>query len=231
MDGVTTELSLTIPAQPVDQDQFLALAHARRSTRSFDPRPVPAAEIERLIDAARWAPSPSNRQPWKFVSIAAKPLIHQMRDAVAAQCQVLLARQDARDAAAVEAYLQNFVHFGAAPCVIAVQVRRTRNRMADADASDIEAEGAHMAVGMAMQNILLAAVARGLVACPMSGPMIARPELERLLEISSPWSLMALIPVGWPGPSQPTAPERKRPELIWTHLEHTDQGDANGQHD
>lgn len=196
----------------------MALAHARRSTRSYAQRPVDEAEVATLIEAARWAPSPSNRQPWKFLTIARKPLIQAMRDAVSEECQKLLQKRAGADARAVEEYLLNFTHFGNAPLVIALQARATRNRMADAGASDIEGEGVHMAVGMAMQNILLAATARGLVTCPMSGPMIARPALEELLEISSPWSLMALVPVGWPGPDQPLAPERKRPDLLWNHL-------------
>ena len=201
-------------AQPVDQDMFMALARARRSTRSWSPRPVELADVEALIEAARWAPSPSNRQPWKFLTIADKPLQLQLRDIVAAGCQKLLEKRAGPDARAVEEYLLNFTHFAGAPLLIAVQGRRTRNRMAEVDASDIETEGVHMACGMAMQNILLAAVARGMVACPMSGPMIARPQLEEALEIASPWSLMALIPVGWPGPQQPLAPERKRLDLL-----------------
>jgi nitroreductase len=215
MDVMTAEMTGTTH---IDQQQFLALAHARRSTRSFSPRTVDASEIEALIEAARWAPSPSNRQPWKFLTIDSKAVILNMREAVAAECQLLLEKRAGQDARAVEEYLLNFTHFGAAPLLMAIQVRRTRNRLADADASDIESEGAHMAVGMAMQNILLAACARGLVACPMSGPMIARTALESILEIASPWSLMALIPVGWPGPGQPLAPERKRSDLIWSHL-------------
>ena len=36
--------------------------------RAFDPaRPVPRAELHRLFEAARWAPSSSNEQPWRFV--------------------------------------------------------------------------------------------------------------------------------------------------------------------
>ena len=78
---------------------------------------------------------------------------------------------------------------------------------------------ARQLAGAAMQNILLGAVAMGLVACPMSGPMIARPKLSEVLGVEAPWTLMALIPVGRPGPDQPlAAPERKRLDLIWKHL-------------
>lgn len=39
----------------------------RWSPRAFDGRPVARATILRIVEAARWAPSCSNEQPWRFV--------------------------------------------------------------------------------------------------------------------------------------------------------------------
>ncbi|GAB6061369.1 nitroreductase family protein [Deferrisoma palaeochoriense] len=41
----------------------------RRSVRRFRPDRVPADLIDRLLDAARWAPSGLNNQPWRFVVV------------------------------------------------------------------------------------------------------------------------------------------------------------------
>ncbi len=41
----------------------------RRSCRNFLPEPVAEAVIERLLEAASWAPSPLNSQPWEFIVI------------------------------------------------------------------------------------------------------------------------------------------------------------------
>ena len=65
----------------VDRDAFVDVLRTRRSTRSFDPAPLTLDEIEALIDVARWAPSPSNRQPWKFLTIANQPIKDAMRAA------------------------------------------------------------------------------------------------------------------------------------------------------
>ena len=206
-------------ARGIDREAFLEVLRTRRSTRSFDPTPLALEEIEALIDIGRWAPSPSNRQPWKFLSIADQGVKDAMRDAVTVACQRLLEKQAGPEARAIEDYLKNFIYFSKAPVVIAVMVRRTKNRLAEGDTTAVEVEGTHLAAGAAMQNILLGAVAMGLVACPMSGPMIARDELMAILGIEDPWNLMALIPVVRPGPDQPTvAPERKRLDLIWKHL-------------
>ena len=41
----------------------------RRSVRAFKQRDVPEETVEKLIDAARHAPSAGNIQPWEFVVV------------------------------------------------------------------------------------------------------------------------------------------------------------------
>lgn len=43
------------------------LISKRWSPRAFDPRPVPAQTLRSLLEAARWAPSSFNEQPWRFL--------------------------------------------------------------------------------------------------------------------------------------------------------------------
>src|SRR6202044_2450950 len=40
---------------------------ARRNVRTYRPDPVPASDLDRIAEAARRAPSASNRQHWDFV--------------------------------------------------------------------------------------------------------------------------------------------------------------------
>ncbi len=49
---------------------FARLIEARRSTRAFSERPVESGKLARLLEAARWSPSCSNRQPWRFVVVS-----------------------------------------------------------------------------------------------------------------------------------------------------------------
>lgn len=44
-----------------------ALIRGRRSVRQYQDRPVAREDIERILEAARWAPSPHGCQPWRFV--------------------------------------------------------------------------------------------------------------------------------------------------------------------
>ena len=49
---------------------FLELVKARQSDRAYDKtRPVESEKLERILEAARLAPSACNAQPWKFVVV------------------------------------------------------------------------------------------------------------------------------------------------------------------
>lgn len=48
---------------------FYKVIRTRRSIRSYKPDPVPEEVLNRVMDAARIAPSGSNRQPWKFIIV------------------------------------------------------------------------------------------------------------------------------------------------------------------
>lgn len=49
-------------------DLFEAIRQ-RRSIRAYTQEDVSEKEVEKLIDAARWAPSAGNIQPWEFVIV------------------------------------------------------------------------------------------------------------------------------------------------------------------
>jgi nitroreductase len=42
---------------------------ARRNVRDFEDRPIADGDLDRILEAARRAPSASNRQPWDFVVV------------------------------------------------------------------------------------------------------------------------------------------------------------------
>ena len=43
------------------------LIASRWSPRAYDPRPVESDKLQRIFEAARWAASASNLQPWYFL--------------------------------------------------------------------------------------------------------------------------------------------------------------------
>ncbi len=54
---------------PLEGRPFIELVKHRTSCRSYKPGPVPKAHLERMLEAARLAPSACNRQPWRFAVV------------------------------------------------------------------------------------------------------------------------------------------------------------------
>lgn len=51
---------------------------SRLTVREFKPDPVPGRVIRRMLQAARWAPSARNRQPWNFIVIQDRGTLAQI---------------------------------------------------------------------------------------------------------------------------------------------------------
>ena len=51
---------------------------SRLTVRNFKPDPVPERVIRRMLQAARWAPSARNRQPWNFVIVQNPDTLEQI---------------------------------------------------------------------------------------------------------------------------------------------------------
>lgn len=58
----------------MDIDSFLELVKKRRSIRRFKPDEVPEEAITNMLEAARWAMSGANAQPWEFVVVKNKDI-------------------------------------------------------------------------------------------------------------------------------------------------------------
>jgi len=55
-------------------DSFMEVVATRRSCRKLKPDPLPEGAIEKLLEAAQWAMSGNNAQPWEFI-VVTKPEI------------------------------------------------------------------------------------------------------------------------------------------------------------
>ncbi len=63
-----------------NMDVFEAIK-CRRSIRSYTKDPVTLDLVKKILDAGRWAPSASNRQPWSFIIIKDKEVKRKVAEA------------------------------------------------------------------------------------------------------------------------------------------------------
>ncbi len=199
-----------------DYDQLLALIRSRRSIRQFSDRAVGREEIARLLEAARWAPSNHNRQPWKFLVIEDKQQINRLAETIRQGLSEKL--KSLPEAAA--AYAGEFTHyatfFSNAPVLLVVlhkqPVSVSAPLLAGLKNPDL-VSGEPLSVAMAVQNLLLAAQALGLGTCVLTGPLLVGDALARVLDLPAGHDLTCLVALGHPAES-PAPPRRKTIEQI-----------------
>jgi nitroreductase len=51
---------------------------SRRNVRSFSDRPIPAADLDRILEAGRRSPSSQNWQPWDFILVTDREQLREL---------------------------------------------------------------------------------------------------------------------------------------------------------
>lgn len=161
--------------------QPLPLFWQRYSCRKFLDTPVPADFLESILEAARWAPSAGNQQPWRF---------HLVR------CKAV------QKALALAAHGQEFVLEAPAVIVAVALPERSAERYGERGRSLYCLQDTAAAV----QNILLEAARLGLGSCWVGA--FQESAAAQALGLASGERPVAIIPLGYPG--EPMPQERPR---------------------
>ena len=212
----------------VDADGFLELIKTRRSVRKFKAEPVPRADINKMLDCVRFAPSASNTQPWYFVVADDPTDVAAMADAVAAAVgKVVDGIGSPRGKKEMDAYAGYFTFFRDAPAIIAVftapyraLLGRLLKRYAPEIGERIGTHASEQSVAAAIENLMLAAHALGYGSVWMTGPLFAKEGLEEMLAPPDGYELAALVAVGRPAETTPPdeLPDRKGLDEIMRYL-------------
>ncbi|MBF0252566.1 MAG: nitroreductase family protein [Candidatus Omnitrophica bacterium] len=184
--------------------EFGELVRKRRSVRSFKMDEVSDEIIDGLIRVAHVAPSGSNAKNWFYVVVKTKEVKQKLLKAVEDRIAEIALKMNSKSAKDnFLAYTKYFTFFAEAPVVIACIMKKydslsTRiiNRY-DKENAVVTTAGIQN-ISASIENLLLAATDKGLGACWMTGPLIAKTKMEEVLNIDKEEDLAALIPIGWP---------------------------------
>jgi F420 biosynthesis protein FbiB-like protein len=182
----------------------------RRSIRRYRPEPLPPGTIERLLDAARFAPSAHNRQPWRFAIVQGAAEKEQLADAMGARLRADRTADGDDDAAIEQDVARSQARITAAPVVIvACYTLGDMDRYPDRRRAEAERLMAVQSTAMAVQNLLLLAHAEGLAACWMCAPLFCPDVVRTALGLPADWQPQALVTLG--RPAGPGKPRERRP--------------------
>ncbi len=179
-----------------------------RAVRRLRPDPVPDDVLRRVVEAASWAPTGGNVQPWRVVAVRDPAKKQQLGtlyaerwNAYAEHHQALLADAPEAVRASNERMLAagNHLaeHFGETPVVLVFCFNPKNMAITDAKLDRISVVGG-ASVYTAVENALLACRAEGLGCVLTTLLCLCEDEVRELLGIPEPWGTAAAVPIGYP---------------------------------
>ena len=203
-------------------DNYMTVKEAiarRRSIRKFKPDPVPEEMLREMLEAARLAPSGTNRQPWRFIVVRNAETRKRLRDCcygmrfieeapcVFVCCADLTAYMDRPTQRRLKELLQAGVFDdvgqleGALPSYVF-------------GAMDVEqfASDAEMNCAIAITQMVLTATSLGLGTCWVG--LTERDRVHRLFKLPSTLRVVVLLAVGFPDQDPPPRPRLPLEEIV-----------------
>lgn len=189
-------------------DDFFAVARAQRAHRTFTEDPVSDSLIGRVLDAATYAPSAENRQPWEFVVVRDPVLRGRIGDLMRRAWEEHgRAHSEGRLSPELFAQVDEGAtgSVSAAPVLIVVAADTNRCLPATVPSS----------IFPALQNLLLAAGAVGLGSALTTIATAFADELRDTVGLPEALVPVAVVPLGVP--AKRLGPSKRDPYAEHTH--------------
>lgn len=191
---------------------LLEIIRTRRSIRAFRPDPVSDEALEQIIEAARWAPSSANSQPWDIVVVRDVETRKRIQESV----QRVVARiKQLRDFPFLRTFTGSYLMEAPVQLVVCGDPRFQYVSMMNGVEDQVELFALWGSVSMAVQNMLLAAHALGLGSVVFTN--FYPEEVKRVLEVPDPLKVICILPIGYAAAARAAPPRREADSF--THLE------------
>ncbi len=176
----------------------------RRSIRKYKSDPIPQQTMEEILEAALYAPSAVNLQHWHFVVVQSPEKLAQFKEImvrVQNKFRPILAQRFEKHPEAIGETETFLTSLGGAPAVVLAFF--LKEEFPDRD-------GAMQSVSAAIENLMLAAWAKGLGTCWISAPqrMGFGPEIASTFAPGK-GEFVSAITLGWPDQVGKLPPRRE----------------------
>ena len=189
----------------------IGLYEAMRTTRAvrrLRPDPIADDVLRRVIEAATWAPTGGNRQPWRVIAVRDPDTKKRLRDLYrepwtryargqrrAMERLAAEAREKGERALRAADHLAE--HLDEAPVLLVFCFNPELLAITDLSLGRPSVVGG-ASLYPAVQNLLLACRAEGLGCVLTTLLCVAEERIRPLLRIPDPWATAAFVPIGYP---------------------------------
>ncbi len=187
---------------------IIEVIKSRRAVRSFEDKPVPDESIKTMLEAATYAPSALNIQPWRFTLVTNKEEMKRLSDEAKAALLPTLPDLGDEGINRLKRSLKDpkFGVFRGAPLLFYI--------------SGIKSVYAVNDCSNAAQNMMLAAYSLGIGSCWIGSAVLSgnSPKVKSKLGVPEDNQVYVALIFGYPKGGFPVAPE-KRPAQIMKWIE------------
>ncbi|MEP1126343.1 MAG: nitroreductase family protein [Ilumatobacter sp.] len=179
-----------------------------RAVRKLRPDPIPDEVLDRVLQAACWAPTGGNMQPWRVVVVTDPEVKTGLADIYGPEWETysagfmkrmegLPADDYAKWERIMDAGNHLAEHLAEAPAILMFCANPKMMAITDAKLDRVSIVGGG-SVYPAVQNLMLACVAEGLGCALTTLHCLREPEVMELLGVPDGWATAAMVPIGYP---------------------------------
>lgn len=191
---------------------------SRRSVREYSEKDVSEAALFELLEAARWAPSAHNAQPWRFIIVRDDALKKKLAKEMAIEWEKDLKKDKSSRGERERLVDDSISQFSGAPVII-VPCLTMEDMCEYQDRRRKKAEYVMgvQSVAAAIENLLLVAHSMGLATCWFCAPLFCPKTVREVLNTSENLEPQAIVTLGYPN-ENPKPPPRKPVEQIMIEI-------------
>jgi nitroreductase len=196
----------------MDPKKILDVIRTRRSVRVYKTGKVTDQQLETILEAARWAPSGANTQPWELVVTRDREKMRRIRQIYDNEWR----QRKREDPINYKGLKKDYVGDVSVIVLVCGDARTKQVYLTTRQPADRE-KLFQASIANAVQQMMLAAASMNLGTVWVSVREEVEPELRELFKVPATLRLLWVVPIGH-ARSWPAAKPRRNP-AAFTHLE------------
>ncbi len=205
--------------EALDSKELLKIIHMRRSVRVYKSGKVTDQQLEAILEAARWAPSGANTQPWEFVVTRDREKMKKVRQIYAEEWK----RRKLEDPIHYRGLKKDYVGDVSVLVLVCGDPRTMGVYLTTRQPGDRE-KLFQASVANAVEHLMLMAASMGLGTVWVSVRKEVQADLRKLFNVPEPLRLLWVVPIGHPRVLPRARPRRELSVFVhwegydWTKL-------------